>query len=568
MKKLISSTLFLLLCSITIFAQNYEVFDITSNLGIYSVVPSNKEFGRTEINYDFNTFTDDPDGMRIFITPYSQGSECSDCETVVGSPLVSEGNSITTLKFWIEGGQGLVDELRVKITGITVNDVKREFSIPVRIFYGQDYPEFYNFGTYTEGQIQYQCLIGEDKAYMVYNYKEGVDNRGYKMTAYPMTKGNYSPFYLTNKGSRNPETDEDELCSFFIGGGKFVSVDSIELVIKDYEEDITYGSFIIPANISFGKVIVDGLFFQDVENFLGFGDYFDIEFSTKVKQNYSSNYWVYFDPIMGDSVINNCTGNEPGVYSSMDPEGFAEYTVQDNNTYADGFRLQIWDNDGVDVLGQLDFQGIFNDFRVVHAPVDLEILSTSPVDYSLSRLGDAIYSNISLYSEDAMEVYARMTLYADGLPIEGVETAVSNDIELGDGLEYVSLSTIVDVPTHVTSLLIEVVDENSNDVILSYMRKVNKRVGVLSTQTKEAKLDQQFDFTAYPNPSTGNVYLDLQSITGAAKINVYNSLGQSVYEVKENLNGQTIPLNIEQRGIYKISVKTADKIGVQTIVIQ
>ena len=568
MKKLITLPLFLLLFASFTFSQNYEVFDISSNLGVYSVVPSNFNAGRTEINYSFNVFTDDSDGMRVFITPYSKGSVCADCETIVGSPLVESGVSFIPLKFFIEGGEGHIDEIRVKITGVTLNDIKREFSFPVSIFYGEDFPAFYDFYPYNTGNVPYQCLIGEDKVYMDYGYEAGNVDLGYKMTAIPMSSGAFSPFYLIDKGSEDPETGNYEECSFFIGGGKYVQVDSIQINITDYEENINYGSFIIPANISFGKVIIDGFSFEDIENYLDFGDYFQVDFSTKVKQNYASNYWVYFDPLMGDSVIEECYGNDPGIFSNMDPEGAAEFTVDDIYTYADGFRLQVLDDAGDHVLGQFKFQGVFNNFRVVYAPIDLQVLETSPVDKSISRLGDAMFCNVSLQSTEANEVYVRLTPYDFNGPIEGLESILSEDLELGFENEIVSLSGPVGIPCHINYYLIEVLDAGTNEILLSYKRKVDKKYEVLLTTDIKDIAFSELDLNVYPNPSTGKVYIGLQETSGDAIISVYNALGQLVYESEEDLQEDFLTIDLVEKGIYKLVLRTSTELGVKTILIQ
>ena len=568
MKKLITSTLLLLLFNVFTFAQDYEVYDIYSDLGIYSVIPSNANNGITNVSYIFNVSTDDPDGMRIFITPYSQGDMCKDCEVQVGSPLISAGQSSFTTSFWIEGGNGLIDELRVEITGVTLNDIKREFSIPVRIFYGEDYPSFFDFFPYNTEAVANQCLIGEDKVSMAYEYYQGIEDRGFKMTALPMTNGALSPFYLFDKGSANPETGEFKDCSFFIAGGKFVEVDSIQLIIQDYEEEVTYGDFMIPANFFFGKVIIDGFSIDNIVNNLNLGDYFEVDFSTKVKQNYASNYWVYFDPMMGDSVIENCYGNDPEIYSLMEPEGTAAYTVDDTYTYADGFRLQIFDNDGIHVLGQFVFSEFSNNFRVIHSPIDMQIVWTSPMDYSTSRLGDAVTCNISLSSTEAMDVYVRMTPYEGHTIIPDVEPAYSSEFELTDDSELIALSTTVGAVSHVTNLLIEILDADSDEVILSYMKKVNKRFDNLISNVKDVYAENGFDFSVFPNPSSGNVTLDLQSVSGDAMISVYNTLGQLVSEDRTFLNEEQYNLTIDQEGLYKIVVRTADAVGVQTIIIQ
>lgn len=568
MKKLITSTLLTLFCTVFLFAQDYEIYNISSETGIYSIVPSNIDNGVTSIPYNFSVHTNDPNGMRIFIEPLSQGNECKDCNVTVGSPLITPGQSNFSTVFYLEGGSGLIDELRVKITGVTVNDIKREFSIPVRIFYGEDYPFLYRFRPVNNDLVPTQCLIGEDKINIAYDYYQGADNKGFKMTALPMTRDELSPFYLFDQGSSNPETGEVKTCSFFIAGGKYVGVDSIQLLIQDYAEEITYGSFTIPTNISFGKVIIDNFSIDDIVNNLSLGDFFEVDFSTKVKQNYSSNYWVYFDPMMGDSVIENCSGNDPEIYSLMEPEGTAAYTVDDSYTYADGFRLQILDNEGVHVLGQFIFSEFSNDFRVIHSPIDMKIEWSSPVDYSLSRIGDNVSCEVSLSSTALMDVYVKMTPYEGNDIIAGVEPAYSDEIELSNLEEVISLSTPVNEIAHVTNLLIEVLDADSDEVLLSYMKKANKRFGSLNTDTKETKTDNGFDFSVFPNPSNGRINLDLRSVSGDAMISVYNTLGQLVSEQNLFINEELISLDINNKGLYKVVVRTDEGIGVQTVVVQ
>lgn len=66
-------------------------------------------------------------------------------------------------------------------------------------------------------------------------------------------------------------------------------------------------------------------------------------------------------------------------------------------------------------------------------------------------------------------------------------------------------------------------------------------------------------WTVYPNPTQGEVYLDLSQIQGSYELSVFNELGQSVY--KTTVNGSTEKLDLSgfESGVYSIRLVGSGK---------
>lgn len=68
----------------------------------------------------------------------------------------------------------------------------------------------------------------------------------------------------------------------------------------------------------------------------------------------------------------------------------------------------------------------------------------------------------------------------------------------------------------------------------------------------------------YPNPADENIYFDLSSINQNSVLNIYNSLGQMVYQERISKSQQKIQIDISdfKSGVYYYQVKGDDK-GIQ-----
>jgi hypothetical protein len=95
-------------------------------------------------------------------------------------------------------------------------------------------------------------------------------------------------------------------------------------------------------------------------------------------------------------------------------------------------------------------------------------------------------------------------------------------------------------------------------------------MGIVTTGTGTAELNNPFNFSIYPNPSSGKFTIDLKGIpNNDGNIEIYNLFGQSIYNCSVKNKGIfNIDLSNEENGIYIVVLKTKENIFSEKIVIQ
>jgi hypothetical protein len=80
-----------------------------------------------------------------------------------------------------------------------------------------------------------------------------------------------------------------------------------------------------------------------------------------------------------------------------------------------------------------------------------------------------------------------------------------------------------------------------------------------------------FDFVVYPNPSTGDFYLDIYNgrVNEEIKVEVFNTFGVAVYEQVFDaamiLTGEKLIFSTEEKGLYHIKVTIGEQVQTQLL---
>ena len=103
----------------------------------------------------------------------------------------------------------------------------------------------------------------------------------------------------------------------------------------------------------------------------------------------------------------------------------------------------------------------------------------------------------------------------------------------------------------------------------AYLIKVDS-IGNVLTGLNTAELNNQFNFTIYPNPSLGKITVFINGIQNYnAELKIFNSINQCVYEGKINNNeSRAINLMNLPSGLYIIRLQTKDGIVSRKFVIE
>jgi hypothetical protein len=102
-------------------------------------------------------------------------------------------------------------------------------------------------------------------------------------------------------------------------------------------------------------------------------------------------------------------------------------------------------------------------------------------------------------------------------------------------------------------------DESTHEIYQAYMDTVGISIGTDAPQAKEM---QPNDMMLYPNPASETAYIKLKSaLKGEARIEIYNSLGEIVYEDQMNAGEDLVTINVLQypTGIYTVRIILPDK---------
>jgi len=75
------------------------------------------------------------------------------------------------------------------------------------------------------------------------------------------------------------------------------------------------------------------------------------------------------------------------------------------------------------------------------------------------------------------------------------------------------------------------------------------------------------DVLAYPNPSTGEIFIELLNDINVEEIQILNSIGENIETISKNQIKPKTKINISESGIYFVKIKTGNKILLKKIIV-
>ncbi len=115
---------------------------------------------------------------------------------------------------------------------------------------------------------------------------------------------------------------------------------------------------------------------------------------------------------------------------------------------------------------------------------------------------------------------------------------------------------------------IEISDANDISLYSSFVGNfgtISNKANVISTSALGIETTDKFQTVAYPNPTTGILYLQTETAVNIAIVDV---LGKVVFEAKQVSKNEPIVLSHLQKGIYMAKMNTENKSWTEKIVIQ
>ncbi|TGE22143.1 T9SS type A sorting domain-containing protein [Hymenobacter aquaticus] len=146
----------------------------------------------------------------------------------------------------------------------------------------------------------------------------------------------------------------------------------------------------------------------------------------------------------------------------------------------------------------------------------------------------------------------------------------NNTVALGEGFSVTVGTNFVALPTLIEKLTCGPLPVEFSPVgSCPYNGNAYPRVALAAEQTKEVPLN---DFTLYPNPSHGQVQLELNAAAGTeTTVRVYNVYGSLVQDLRKLPRGQkqlSLSLEGQPAGIYIVQVTMGQKTVSKKVVLQ
>ena len=220
--------------------------------------------------------------------------------------------------------------------------------------------------------------------------------------------------------------------------------------------------------------------------------------------------------------------------------GFLKLRIEaEENTFADEFT--VWSNEGAsDGYDSYDSEKFYGN-------------AEAPQFYGV--VNDDTYSTVS-YQPAAIEDSRMVDLSLDAP--EGEYSVSINTNTLASGTEIYIEDLLTDelINMNETELLSITVSEN--DPAERFVLHLN------STSVSNETLAEENSVKIYA--SNQQLYIDSENMIDDGKVTVYNTVGQVV--AKEEMNGNTLSLNINERGTYIVTVRSDEGVSTRKVVIQ
>lgn len=511
------------------------------------------------VEFSFEYSTDEPDGIRIFGRPFTNGG-LTPGYGAHGSP-VNFNDGVLDGFFTINSGVVTVDEIRVTIYTADQSELLREFWIPVRYHFGENGTHDF---TFSEDPKVASFLHGEQ---VTINYDYNVTwAQGSRIFIRPFTNGALTPGYSAS-GSPVYNGEGSSSANFTINSGNNVRVDHLRVRMVNPEQNILLSEFFIPVNWYWSSVKVSNFNLNGLitpnngENVTVNFDYETTEaegvriFPRPVTNgNLTPNYGACGSPIfMG-------TGNDD-----------CNFTITANNQVVDQVRFRAVSPDQSTTYLEIYFptQIFFGNFpmaRLISCP-------PAPARLEPGERVNLIWQQNNLTGGDT-RVFPRPFTEGDLTPGYGASGSplYSTGVDVGEGF------FTINSPAEVDHIRYKVTNGDQSVDFAEYLIKRHYVFGnSLPTSAESPLAPARLSWSVGPNPIRDQSILRLQAeASHEVNIRLIDALGRTHqswvnYDLRAGLEQRLIidrhELNLAN-GVYFLHVQGADYLVTETLVVQ
>ncbi|HEX9091318.1 MAG TPA: hypothetical protein VF831_07500, partial [Anaerolineales bacterium] len=305
----------------------------------FSVTPDSPNILRTNqnVNLTFQYITNQPDGVRIFARPFTNGS-LTPGYAAQPSPLYPMGSGNGDGWFTITSGTVVVDQIRIQMLNSNQSVLLFETYLPVyylftdaadvvtNISLSPDTPNVLNFDQHVNLSFDYLTR----------------QQSGVRIFARPFTNGALSPNYAAHPSPVYPPGSGPGTGYFTITSGTVV-VDQVRIQMWDPDQTVLLFEAFLPVYFRFmnGPNMVDHIGFRpDTPNVFKYSDNFNLAFS--YTNNQADGVLIFARPFSGVHLSPNYAANPSPTYPIGSGSGTGWFRLTAGPMVVDRVRIQMW----------------------------------------------------------------------------------------------------------------------------------------------------------------------------------------------------------------------------------